>query len=65
MFDKSIAKKRQSFFYTYITGGEVINCKLGYYVDEEYMDNMYVYYGGNTNYLCTESVLQKYIRLFE
>ena len=65
MFDKSIAKKRQSFFYTYITGGEVINCKLGYYVDEEYMDNMYVYYGGTTNYLCTESVLQKYIRLFE
>ena len=65
MFDKSIAKKPQSFYWTYITKGEVIECKIGYFVDVDYLDNMYVYYEGTANSIYTDSCLQKFVKLFE
>ena len=64
MFDKPIAKRPSSFFHTYITKDEVIECKIGYFVDVDYLDNMYVYYKGTANAIYTDSCLQNFIKLF-
>lgn len=64
MFDKPIAKMPSSFFQTYITKDEVIECKIGYFVDVDYLENMYVYYKGMANSIYTDSCLQKFIKLF-
>lgn len=64
MFDKPIAKMPSSFFQTYITKDEIIECKIGYFVDVDYLDNMYVYYKGTANAIYTDSCLQKFVKLF-
>lgn len=64
MFDKSIAKRVPSFYTTYIGPGEEMDVKIGFFVERELMNNLCVAYMDGTDYLYTDSYVQKVIKLF-
>ena len=61
------ANVRSHYFFNYIGKDEVHSFKLGFYVDEEYLDDMVLMYvgGRSSGYLWRDSILQKGIKLFD
>lgn len=57
---------RSHYFFNYIGKDEVHNFELGYYVDERHLDNLYLVTFSSTshNLIWTDSIVQKYVKLF-